>query len=238
MLIGLEGDLIASAPVVGMVGAGIYLSAYTLLQTGVVRGQSYTYASLVIVAASCVAFSTIAAANMAVLAIQVSYIIISVVGILRLFMTSRMLQQTPEERAFILRHLPDLRREHVRALLKRGRWVDLSAGETLARQGAPLDQLYALTEGEASVTVDGKSVGTCSDCFIGELTFLTGEPATATVITAGPARLLVFESARLRALLKRKPDIKLALLAGFATSTKTLLIRRNHEALQHSPPRA
>lgn len=231
MLTGFEGAAIASAPVVGMVGAGIYLTAYTLLQTGVLRGQSYTYASLVIVAASCVAFSTIAATNMAVLAIQVSYIAISLVGILRLFITSRMLRQTPEERAFILRHLPDLRREHVRTLLKRGRWIDVAAGETLARQGKPLDRLYYLAEGEASVIIDGRTVGRSGDCFIGELTFLTGEPATATVVTDGPARLLAFESGGLRALLKRKPDIKLALLAGFTSSTKALLMRRNRDAL-------
>jgi len=231
MLTGIDASLAGAAPAIGMVGAGVYLTSYTLLQTGVLRGQSYAYASLVIVAASCVAFSTLAAPNMAVLVIQVSYIAISLVGIARIFVTSRMLMQTAEERAFILNHLPDLRREDVRPLLRQGRWVDVPGGETLARQGIPLDRLLFLAEGEALVAMDGEEIGTCNDCFIGELTFITGEPGTATVVTSGPARLLVFEANKLRALMKRRPGIKLALVAGFATAAKTLLIRRNREAL-------
>jgi len=220
------------ATLVGLIGAGTYLLSYALLQLGLVRGQGLAYASMVIFSASCVAFSTIEAPNASVLLIQVSYIVISLFGIGRRFVTTRMLRQTPEERAFITKHLPDLRREHVRALLQRGGWQDLPPGMTLCREGAALDRLYFLSEGEAIVKIEGGIVGRCHDCFIGELSFLTGDRATATVETAGPCRVLVFRKDLLAPLLKRQPDIRLALIAGFSSATKRTLVRRNREALE------
>lgn len=231
MFFGWEFNYAGIATLVGLFGAGTYLVAYTLLQLGIVRGQGYTYASMVIVAAACIIISTLTSLNPAVIVIQASYILISIVGIARLFINSRMLRQTPEERAFILNHLPDLRREHVRSLLRRGEWTDVAPGTTLCTQGDALDRLYFLSEGHASVTIDGRHVGNCHDCFVGELSFMTGGPATATVVTSEPCRILVFRRAELQPLLARQMEIKLALIAGFSNATKTMLLRRNREAL-------
>jgi CRP-like cAMP-binding protein len=219
------------AGAMGFVGAAIYLSAYTLMQLGLIRGQSYIYAATVIVAASCIAFSLIGAYNPAVLTMQLFYIAISVVGIVRLFVMSRMLRVSEEERALIQAHLPDLPPQHARPLLRRGSWVDLAAGQVLAEEGRLLDRLIFLSAGRAVVTIGGRSVGTCENTFIGELTFLTGEPATATVVMDEPGRAFVFDSARLRGLVARVPEIKLALIAGFTGATKALLLRRNREAV-------
>jgi len=232
MMFGLDFSIAGLLTLAGLIGAGTYLVAYVLLQTGVVRGQGYAYATMVIIAAGCVVISTINAPNPGVVVIQVSYILISFVGIARLYINSRMLRQTPEERAFITAHLPDLRREHVRSLLKRAEWQDLPAGETLCTQGQDLDRLFFLSEGEASVTIDGRPVGYCHDCFLGELSFLTDGPATATVVTTTPSRVLVFKRANLQPLIARQPDIKLALIAGFSNATKSTLLRRNQEALR------
>ena len=232
MMFGLDFNLAGLLTLAGLIGAGTYLTAYVMLQLGFVRGQGYTYATMVTIAASCVVISTVNAPNPGVVVIQVSYILISLVGIARIYVNSRMLRQTPEERAFITEHLPDLRREHVRPLLKRAEWQDFPEGEILCRQGEVLDRLFFLSQGEASVSIDGRIVGQCHDSFVGELSFLTGGPATATVITTTPARALVFRRDLLETLIGRQPDIKLALIAGFSNATKSTLLRRNQEALR------
>ncbi len=229
MITGYVFTLEEIAPNIGFLGAGVYLVAYSLLQAGVLRGQSYTYAFLVIVAASCVAISALHTANAAVLVIQLFYIAISILGITRLFVMSHMLRSTPEERVFVQTHLPDLKPEFVRPLLSRGEWIDVPSDYVFAQQGKPLDSLYFLQDGDAVVDVDGREVGRCRDCFIGELTVLTGQVASATVTARGPCRVLKFDAARLRRLMRRKPDIKLALMAGFSQATKELLLRRNRD---------
>ena len=178
------------------------------------------------------AISALGTSNPAVLVIQTFYIGISLLGITRIFVLSHMLRQTPEERAFVRTHLPDLKPVHVRPLLSRGRWMELEVGHVLATQGVPIPYLYYLADGNAKVWVDDHEVGTCRDCFVGELTALSGAPATSTVIADGPCRVLAFDAVALRKLLNRKPDIKLALIAGFGQATKALLLMRNREAKQ------
>ncbi|MBJ3764295.1 cyclic nucleotide-binding domain-containing protein [Maribius pontilimi] len=237
MILGPDPSISGLAPTIGVIGAVIYISAYGLMQMGFLRGQSYAYASLVLVAASCVAISAVAPPNPAVFFMQVFYIAISVLGISRIAVNAMMLRSTPEERAFIKAHLPDLRPEHVRPLLKLGTWRDIGADEVLTREGERVPQFYYLARGTARVVMGGKQVGTCDDCLIGELTLLTGLPATATVITNEPCRVLAFDARRLQALLRKRSEIKLAVIAGFADATKTLLMRRNREALTDAPLR-
>jgi CRP-like cAMP-binding protein len=226
-----DPSVIAAAGVVGYMGAAIYMGAYALLQLGLVRGRSYAYASLVLLASCCVAISVIGAFNPAVLAIQLFYATISIIGILRIFLMSRMVGIDEADRAFIRDHVPDMPREHVRRFLKQGTWTDLAAGETLTREGVPPGRLIFLAEGQAEVTMGGRAVGICEDTFVGELTFLTGEPATATVVTTTPGRALVFDTDGLKRLVRRVPEIKLALIGAFSGAIKAKLLRRNREAL-------
>lgn len=230
MITGFTFALESAAPKFGFVGAGVYLVAYSLLQAGILRGQSYTYAFMVIVAATCVAISALGTTSTAVLIMQLFYIIISLFGITRLFVVTHMLRSSPVERAFVRSHLPDLKPEYVRPLMKRGEWIDVESGHVFARQGQPLDHLYFLHDGDAAVDVDGRRVGSCRECFIGELTALTGQAASATVTAEGPCKVLAFDTRRLRRLLRRSPDIKLALMGGFSQATMALLVKRNRDA--------
>ncbi|CUH22669.1 Cyclic nucleotide-binding domain protein [Jannaschia seosinensis] len=200
------------------------------MQFGVVRGQSYAYASMVIAGASCISISLLGAFNPAVLTMQIFYIVISLAGIVRLFVVSHMLRVSEEERSLVHSFLPDLPRQYVRTFLRRGAWVDLEAGEVLAEEGRPLDRLLFLTSGRAKVVIDGNTAGLCHETIIGQLTFFTGEPATATVEMEGPGRAFVLQAAPLHRLLRRILAIKLALIAGFTEATKSILLLRNREA--------
>jgi CRP-like cAMP-binding protein len=81
--------------------------------------------------------------------------------------------------------------------------VDVEAGRTLIRQGSPSDSFYLLLDGEAEIEVDGKArppLG--AGRFFGEISMLDRGPATATVVTKTPVRLMVMSHAQFRDAIK------------------------------------
>jgi len=74
---------------IGVAGIVFYILAYTLLQLGIIIGQCYTYTLLNLVAALLVLVSLTQQFNLAVALLQVSWVVISIVGIFRLRLTRR-----------------------------------------------------------------------------------------------------------------------------------------------------
>jgi CRP-like cAMP-binding protein len=91
--------------------------------------------------------------------------------------------------------LPDV---DIARLLRAGEIQSMPAGSTLARQDAPLAEMFFLLEGRASVAVN-KSFVTYLEpgSFIGEIAYLTGNPATADVTVDEDSRLLVFNKIKM-----------------------------------------
>lgn len=69
--------------VIGVAGFILYMLAYAMLQTGKITGHGYPYTLLNLIAASLVLTSLICQFNLASFLIQVSWITISVYGLMR-----------------------------------------------------------------------------------------------------------------------------------------------------------
>ena len=90
-------------------------------------------------------------------------------------------------------------RKDLEFLITRTDEVDVPTGQTLIKQGSPGDTFYLLLDGQATVQVDGHdrpAMGPGS--FFGEISILDRGPATATVVTSTPARLMVMSHAQFR----------------------------------------
>ncbi len=74
---------------VGVVGTAVYIFTYASLQLGKVDGNGLVYVLLNLTASSCVLFSLLYAFNLASALIQVSWVVISLAGILRKLMIPR-----------------------------------------------------------------------------------------------------------------------------------------------------
>lgn len=86
--------------------------------------------------------------------------------------------------------------------------VDVASGRELVRQGRPGDTFYVLLKGEADVEVDGKRRTTLQPGdFFGEISMLDRGPATATVVTSTPARLMVMSHSQFRDAIKGSDDL-------------------------------
>lgn len=74
---------------IGVAGFVFYMLAYGLLQLGRISGRSYTYTVMNMIAASLVLISLVHQFNLASLLIQLAWIAISIVGLIRMRLNGR-----------------------------------------------------------------------------------------------------------------------------------------------------
>jgi CRP-like cAMP-binding protein len=213
---------------VGMLGVALYLGSYAALQTGFLRGQGYLYPAINMAAAACVLISLANNFNLSSAIIQVSWIVISIIGIARMYYVQSRLTFTDNELVFMGDVLSGLPRERARRLLDAGLWMNAAPGTVMTRQGKPVDDLIYIASGLATVNVNGKDIATVGrGAVIGEVTYRTGQPATATVTVSEDTVLLRFEVNALRAFVARNADIGAALEQNLANHLRAKLTSMN-----------
>lgn len=115
----------------------------------------------------------------------------------------------PEERR-LFDQLGTLSPGQFRTLLRLGRATQADGRTELTRQGEAVEKLYYLTEGTAEISIEGHTLHR-DQSFIGELAFLTGHPASATVTVGKGARYISWPGDALKEALHRQPELEFAL---------------------------
>ena len=148
--------------------------------------------------------------------------------LVRTWIEGRGARFSAEEKKMIDSLVAGLSSSRARHLIDQGMWLAGKPGDVLTREGEPVDHLYYLAEGEARVTSDGRQVGTCrAGDLIGELTVLSGETASATVILASQARFWCAAAEKLKPYVEAHDDLKRAIEHGFAIALKAKLRASN-----------
>jgi hypothetical protein len=156
---------------------------------------------------------------------ETALVLVNVMQLLVLHWRNLRARFTSDERDLISRHLPGLTRG---ALLDQGQWLSLAPGDLLAEEGRAVDHLSYLAGGAASVLIGAVRVTECEPgSFIGEMTALTGAPATATVVADAPLTIWRIDAARLRGLVQRQGAVERELDAAFARNYRAKIIRMN-----------
>lgn len=153
---------------------------------------------------------------------------------------SRDVRFSAEEKGMLDGLVAGLSKTQARHLIDQGMWLNGKEGDVLTREGEPVEHLYYLAEGDARVMSSGARVGTCrAGDLVGELTVLSGEVASATVVLNGPARFWCAPADDLRPYVEAHEDIRRAVEHGFATALKAKLRASNRtiaEASGAAPP--
>lgn len=150
----------------------------------------------------------------------------------------RAVRFTPDEQHMMDSLFDGLPRSRARHLVDQGVWISGKEGDTLTREGEPVEHLYYLAEGDARVLSRGVEVGQChAGDLIGELTVLSGETATATVILTRPSRFWCAPAEDLRPYVEAHEDIRRAIEHGFATVLKAKL-RASNRTIAEAAARA
>jgi hypothetical protein len=217
--------------VLGVLSLVLYLGSYLSLQLGLIRGDGWLFPTLNLAASLSLILSLTAQFNLYSMMVEVAWAVISVIGLIRLYIIYKYFHFTDEEQAAAKRLGPGLAKDRFRKLLSRGNWSDVSPGHVLTREGLPVTHLIYVASGVCRIEIDGTIVATIgAGGLIGEMTYHTGQPATATVIVDAVSRILAFERDALEGFLDRNDDIRDALersIAGdlrhkLAATTQTL----------------
>ena len=87
-------------------------------------------------------------------------------------------------------------------------WKKFKCGEIIIRQDNLVKDLILIYNGTVDVVVDKKKVAQLKDGqFVGEMSFLTEKPATATCIVRHDCECLVWKQPEFKDLLKRNPSL-------------------------------
>lgn len=148
------------------------------------------------------------------------------------FYENKKVRFNADEEALLSGLLADLPRSRARHLLDQGFWLTGREGDVLTREEETVNHLFYLATGEARVTSHGRQVGVCrAGDLIGEVTVLSGDRASATVILNGPARFWCAPATELRPYLEAHEDVRHALEKGFTASLKSKLRASNEQRI-------
>lgn len=110
-------------------------------------------------------------------------------------------------------------------------WRDAAVGEVLIRQGETGPPLVYIAGGAAAIEHDGRLVGVCgTGDFLGEMSLVSGERATASVTVTNPMRIAVFDRDALSQLARSVPEIRHALDRAVNRGLAAKVLRMNKAA--------
>lgn len=137
-----------------------------------------------------------------------------------------------EEETFINQCLNGVERAYARRLMKIGAWTEVQEDVVLFAEDTCPNHLLYIIDGEAEVSRAEQPIGQVSKGdFLGEMSYLTGKKASATVITSKPTRYLAFERGALKAFLERQPEVRYALEASFNRNLVSKLASTSQKSL-------
>ncbi|MCZ6634303.1 MAG: cyclic nucleotide-binding domain-containing protein [bacterium] len=107
----------------------------------------------------------------------------------------------------------------------------LGAREFLCHNGDSANEMYILLSGQLSVrTKEAVQVARIDPIApVGEMGIFTGEPRSADVIALEPSNMLVLSKAKLLSLMRRHPDIEIAISRNLIATLSQRLRDANNE---------
>ena len=110
-------------------------------------------------------------------------------------------------------------------LMRVGGWHDAQTGYEFARQGEAVDGLFLLYNGEVSIKKAEVEIGRIKDgSMIGEISFIRGGDATATVTAVCDSRYIHWPTDELKNLLVRNPSMDIGMQQVFSMDLTKKLI--------------
>jgi len=142
-----------------------------------------------------------------------------------------------EDHRHFVDSLPDdVDRRAVKRLLDLADLKPYEAEEQMTVEGQPVKQLIYLTDGIVKIEHAGRLVAICGPGdYIGELSFLSGKPATATATVVKPTRALVFDQAKLTASVSSDPQLRRTLESALNRNLAGKLTRANDGGMSEQP---
>lgn len=146
---------------------------------------------------------------------EVIFVGVNVVQLLILWYYAKRYRFSEDEQRFAAIMPASIDRRTIRRLLRLAKLRHAAEGQQLTHEGRPVTELVFIADGVMQIEQGGRIVAVCGPGdFVGEMSFVTGAPASATAVAAKPMRYLAFEQSRLRAAIEADNDLRQALDAS------------------------
>lgn len=114
-------------------------------------------------------------------------------------------------------------------LIRTGEWKNAEVGEILVQEKQLMTDLFLIFNGAVEIFVGDKKVNELKDGqFIGEMSFLSNEAASASVKVLHPTEYIKWNQKNLKELMKRNPSIIYSLQAAMGTQLSQALKNKNN----------
>lgn len=116
-------------------------------------------------------------------------------------------------------------------LVTAGSWRILEHGTQLTREGEPVKELVLICNGQAAVEAKGNLVAHLrGGAFVGEMAFVSGNPASATVTVEHTMRAFIFDIEKLRKLIDKDDLVAVAIHRVIGRDLAEKLASKNEDA--------
>lgn len=160
-----------------------------------------------------------------------AFVIVNGGQLLMMILRTRQHHLSAEERELLEGVLQVQEPEQQRRLLGLMRWQDARPDDVLMQQGQARPPLIYLASGAAAIELDGAVVGVCgSGDFLGEMSMVTGETASATVRVTHAVRIARFDRDALAQFTATLPEMKRAFDAALNRGMAQKIARMNEAA--------
>lgn len=157
---------------------------------------------------------------------ETAFVLVNVVQLSILWYYAKRHRFSDEEKRLLDTMPADIDRRTVRRLLRMASHETVEPGTRLTVAGEPVKRLAFLTDGVAQVERDGSIIAVCGPGdFVGEMSFATRGPASATVVCARPTSFFAFDQDELRHAIAKDSGMRRALDAGFSQNLAGKLAR-------------
>ena len=157
---------------------------------------------------------------------QSTFILINVIWSFRLIYERRTVRFTEEERELYQSLFRNFTALEFMKLVRVSRWHQVDEGYVLTKLGEEPTDVMLVYNGEIEACLpDGRAPRYRDGTFVGEISFIKGGAATATVRTTVPTRYVSWPKEDLRKLLRRNPSMAATLQSVFTEDlTKKLIV--------------
>ena len=108
-------------------------------------------------------------------------------------------------------------------------WIHFKSKESITQKGHTVPTLNLIYNGTVDVVVDDKKVAELKDGqFVGEMSFLTEKPATATCVVKYDTECLVWKQEQFKDLLKRNPSLYFTIQSLLSAQVSSALVSSNN----------
>jgi hypothetical protein len=134
-----------------------------------------------------------------------------------------------EDETHFVSNIPaGIERSAIKRLLELSELVRFEPGATLTVEGEPVKNLMYVADGIVKIERAGAIIAICGPSdYVGELSFLSGNPATATATVVKPTRILSFDQQKLKIAIEADAKLQQTLDSALNRNLAGKLVRAN-----------